>query len=151
ANPRCMTTFTSQLRSLDLGNDYIGTCPYAFLVHVLAMHNEFIVRNYERAAARLVAAVADADGQNAFKAAAQRFYDFHKREYADYHRYRADNVFRYDTEQAVFEALEVRRGIAKRVEDVERTVANMEKLTRDYEERQRKADAELFGWILGVF
>ncbi len=151
ANPRCLTTFASQLRSLDLGNDYIGTCPYAFLIHVLAMHNEFIVRNYERQADKLVREVAPADRRTAFAKAAKAFHDFHKNEYASYYRYRARNIFRYDTEQDVFKALEDRRGIEKRAAEVERSVANAEKFTHDLEARKRQEDATLFAWLAGVF
>ncbi len=152
ANPRAFITFASKLRSLYLGNDYIGTCPYAFLIHVLAMHNEYLVRNYEEAADDLVRQTSGAkDRRREFHAAAERFYAFRKVEYANYYRYRATNVFRYDTEQEVFERLEERRGIQARVDDVERTFANVENFTRDLESRQRQFDTTLFAWIGGVF
>lgn len=37
-----------------MGNDYIGTCPYAFLIHVLSLHNEFLARESERITAEAV-------------------------------------------------------------------------------------------------
>ena len=33
-----MITYVPKSRSLETGNDYIGACPYAFLIHALALH-----------------------------------------------------------------------------------------------------------------
>ena len=152
ANPRAFITYASKLRSLYMGNDYIGSCPYAFLIHVLAMHNEYMVRNYEKAAADLVRQTSGArHKRREFHFAAERFHAFRKVEYANYYRFRASNVFRYDTEQKVFDKLEDRRGTKARVEDVERTFANVENFTRDLESRQRQFDTTLFAWVGGVF
>ncbi|AMK20486.1 MULTISPECIES: hypothetical protein [Sphingobium] len=49
ANPRSMITYVPRSRTLEVGNDFIGTCPYAFLIHVLSMHNEALTRSQERA------------------------------------------------------------------------------------------------------
>ncbi|WP_453977056.1 hypothetical protein [Brevundimonas sp. Marseille-Q4549] len=48
ANHRAMITYVPKSRSLETGNDYIGACPYAFLIHVLALHNEFLARSHEQ-------------------------------------------------------------------------------------------------------
>lgn len=48
ANHRAMITYVPKSRSLDAGNDYIGACPYAFLIHALALHNEFLARGHEQ-------------------------------------------------------------------------------------------------------
>ncbi|MGV9010677.1 hypothetical protein [Brevundimonas sp.] len=47
ANHRAMITYVPRSRSLETGNDYIGACPYAFLIHSLALHNEFLARSHE--------------------------------------------------------------------------------------------------------
>lgn len=47
ANHRAMITYVPRSRSLETGNDYIGACPYAFLIHALALHNEFLARGHE--------------------------------------------------------------------------------------------------------
>src|SRR5262249_1948374 len=46
ANARCLYQVVSESRSLDVGADHIGTCPYIFLVHLTSMHNEFLIRQY---------------------------------------------------------------------------------------------------------
>jgi hypothetical protein len=152
ANPRAFISYVSKLRSLYHGNDYVGTCPYAFLIHVLAMHNEYMVRNYEEAADELVRETSGARLKRSdFHAAARRFHTFRKVDYANYYRFRANNVFRYDTEQEVFKKLEERRGTQARVDDVARTVGNVESFTADRESRERQFDATFFAWIGGVF
>ncbi|WGM32251.1 hypothetical protein KKHFBJBL_02502 [Brevundimonas sp. NIBR11] len=48
ANHRAMITYVRRSRSLETGNDYIGACPYAFLIHATALHNEFLARDHEQ-------------------------------------------------------------------------------------------------------
>ncbi|MFC5345272.1 hypothetical protein ACETK8_04250 [Brevundimonas staleyi] len=43
-----MITYVRKSRSLETGNDYIGACPYAFLIHATALHNEFLARDHEQ-------------------------------------------------------------------------------------------------------
>jgi hypothetical protein len=47
ANHRAMISYVPKSRSLETGNDYIGTCPYAFLIHAMSLHNEFLAREHE--------------------------------------------------------------------------------------------------------
>lgn len=47
ANHRAMISYVPRSRSLETGNDYIGTCPYAFLIHAMSLHNEFLAREHE--------------------------------------------------------------------------------------------------------
>lgn len=143
ANPRTLISYVKRSRSLETGNDWIGTCPYAFLIHVMALHNEYFVRAYEHDAEALVNAVHDADERGELQQATQKFYDFRKRQFSNYMRYRYQNVFRYDTEKDAFAEMERIRGVAKNVSYLEALVSGVEKQTHDLEERLKEAAKEL--------
>lgn len=127
ANPRSMITYVPRSRTLEVGNDFIGTCPYAFLIHALSMHNEALTRAQEKATFKaigeIVGKIGDAEmsiaqRDNAAAAASLRdaekainrtrmdaFFKF------DQHRYA--NPFRYDTERDVFDEMEQLRGTSR--------------------------------------
>ncbi|MEZ5954972.1 MAG: hypothetical protein R3C13_11790 [Hyphomonas sp.] len=149
ANPRAMITYVQSSRSLETANDYIGTCPYAFLIHILSMHNEFLTREYEDAALQLVSDVR-ADNASSLREAARHFYDFRTGPYEAYYRDRYMNIFRYDTEGDVFEKMTQLRGIARRNDYVERLVSNVESQTRDREARMSKRDESAMSVLLGA-
>ncbi|MCA8897354.1 MAG: hypothetical protein KDA39_01390 [Hyphomonas sp.] len=149
ANPRAMITYVQSSRSLETANDYIGTCPYAFLIHILSMHNEFLTREYEDAALQLVSDVR-ADSASSLREAARHFYDFRTGPYEAYYRDRYMNIFRYDTEGDVFEKMTQLRGIARRNDYVERLVSNVESQTRDREARMSKRDESAMSVLLGA-
>ncbi|MCR6645470.1 MAG: hypothetical protein NVV62_13675 [Terricaulis sp.] len=155
-------------RSLETGNDWIGTCPYAFLIHTLALHNEYFVRAYEYEAEALVNNVQSADERGELREAAEKFYAFRKRQFSNYMRFRYQNVFRYDTEKDAFAEVERIRGVAKNVSYLEALVSGVEKQTHDLEERlkeqakeeahdareleekHRRYDAERLTYLLGL-
>jgi hypothetical protein len=150
ANPRSLFQFVGQSRSLNIGNDYIGTCPYEFLVHVASAHNEFLIRAVETDVSKLRKAVVDRVGGESVdsadcKAAATFFYEFRTGTLAHYARYRYENVFRYDSEGDCFKALERVRGIERKTKYLNEIVDNLERTTRDLEERQREKQADALG------
>ncbi|HRE43508.1 MAG TPA: hypothetical protein PKY87_06005 [Terricaulis sp.] len=168
ANPRTLITYVKRSRSLETGNDWIGTCPYAFLIHTLALHNEYFVRAYEYEAEALVNNVQSADERGELREAAEKFYAFRKRQFSNYMRFRYQNVFRYDTEKDAFAEVERIRGVAKNVSYLEALVSGVEKQTHDLEERlkekakedahdareveekHRRYDAERLTYLLGL-
>lgn len=168
ANPRTLITYVKRSRSLETGNDWIGACPYAFLIHTLALHNEYFVRAYEYEAEALVNNVQSADERGELRQAAEKFYAFRKRQFSNYMRFRYQNVFRYDTEKDAFAEVERIRGVAKNVSYLEALVSGVEKQTHDLEERlkeqakeeahdareaeekQRRYDAERLTYLLGL-
>ncbi|KCZ58896.1 hypothetical protein [Hyphomonas chukchiensis] len=150
ANPRALVTFVKRSRSLDTGNDYIGTCPYAFLIHVAALHNEYLARQYEMSTFSLIKDVQKLNSKRRLKKAADTFYRFRTGPFANYGRFRYRNIFRYDTEGDVFEALDKRRGTVRRDEYLEGLVANMESQTRDLEARITKEDEGRVNLALGA-
>lgn len=150
ANPRALITYVEKARSLEAANDYIGTCPYAFMIHVVSMHNEFMTREYEAAAFKLIGEVERLGSKGRLKRAAEAFYAFRTGDYANYYRDRYMNVFRYDTESEVFEKMTQLRGIGRRNDYIERLISNMESQTRDREARLAKNDETAMNLLLGA-
>ncbi|MEZ4386943.1 MAG: hypothetical protein R3D98_05095 [Candidatus Krumholzibacteriia bacterium] len=138
ANPRALMTFVARSRSLETGNDWIGTCPYAFLIHAFAMHNEFFVRKYQKHANTLLDDVRRDDEAGRLRQATEQFYAFRLTQFGEYQRHRYVNVFRYDTEKDVFAAVEARRGIERNVVSIETLIDDVEKQTQDREARLAK-------------
>lgn len=159
ANHRAMITYVPKSRSLEIGNDYIGACPYAFLIHALALHNEFLARGHEqktmaridriealvdeRAAADdiRIKALADAeplDGEDRLSQAEFAINQAKLAEFAQYERFRHANPFRYDTERDVFEKLEELRGVSRKNEALSLAVASLEDHASDLSRRQQR-------------
>ncbi len=154
ASQRSITQFVPSSRSLKTGNDFIGTCPYVFLVHVLAMHNEFLVRDYERQTEALTLDIERFNANSRLGRAADRFYAFRTGDYTKYQKHKYANVFRYDTERDLFEAVEARRGTHRKDEYLNSIVTNLEAQTRDLEGRLRSKVDRQFSLLLaavGVF
>lgn len=164
ANHRAMITYVPKSRSLETGNDYIGTCPYAFLIHVLALHNEFLAREHEvKSMARIERIewlVADQDERIPMSAEALALEQSEKlnsndlfdraemainhvklAEYREYERFRYANPFRYDTERDVFAKLESLRGTQRKKEALALAVASLEDHASDLQ-RRHQANAD---------
>lgn len=158
ANPRCLITYVQRSRTLEVGNDFIGTCPYAFLIHVLAMHNERLTRDQEKLAFAVVEKVNDTlRAAEADKAAggamvgklihqAEEWINWYRMaafEHFDRHRY--FNPFRYDTERDVFDALEQLRGTSRLIAALDKAFAALDESTRDLERVRAEAEADQEG------
>ncbi|WP_260580843.1 hypothetical protein [Sphingopyxis sp. PET50] len=164
ANHRAMITYVPKSRSLETGNDYIGTCPYAFLIHAMSLHNEFLARGHEaKSMARIeriewlitaekdrlplggAASVLDADeslsGEDDYDRAEIAINQAKLAEYRDYERFRYANPFRYDTERDVFAKLEELRGIKRKKDALALAVASLEDHANDLR-RRHQADAD---------
>ncbi len=150
ASQRSIIQFVPGSRSLNTGNDFIGTCPYVFLVHVLAMHNEFLVRDYERQTEALTLDIERYNETSRLSRAADRFYAFRTGDYTKYQKHKYANVFRYDTERDLFEAVEARRGTHRKDAYLDTIVTNLEAQTRDLEGRLRSKVDRQFSLLLGA-
>ncbi len=150
ANSRALITFVEKARSLEAANDFIGTCPYAFMIHVVSMHNEFMTREYEGSAFSLIRDVETLGNQGKLKRAAGKFYAFRTGDYAAYYRDRYTNIFRYDTERDVFDSMMQLRGIERRNDYIEKLISNLESQTHDREERIKQDDEKLLTAGLGA-
>lgn len=150
ANPRALITFVEKARSLEAANDFIGTCPYAFMIHAVSMHNEFMTREYERSAFELIGDVETLGNKGKLKRAAGKFYAFRTGDYAAYYRDRYTNIFRYDTERDVFDSMMQLRGIERRNDYIEKLISNLESQTHDREARIKQDDEKLLTAGLGA-
>lgn len=159
ANHRSIITYASKSRSLEVGNDYISTCPYAFMLHVLSMHNEFLARDFGKfAAEELLAIESDLEQPSSMaglKAIGQRINALKIARFRDYEQHRYVNVFRYDTERDVFAELDQLRGVNRKDAALEMAIASLEDHAADLdshrsEERERNigAIAFVFGTIV---
>ncbi len=161
ANHRAMITYVPKSRSLETGNDYIGACPYAFLIHALALHNEFLARAHERKTmTRIERIQAMAASQPLPKTDLMRALQereplsgnrFDKSETAinqarlatfdQYERFRHDNPFRYETERTVFATLEDLRGISRKQASMTLAIDSLEDYATDLQRmNQQKID-----------
>ncbi len=154
ANGRSLSQVVSHSRSLEVGGDYIGTCPYVFLVHLMALHNEFLVRKYERETSAiqdrlsspdltrygsldaLLARQEDTDTRE-LKKATQPFYAFRYQAFTVYKRHLYANTFRYDTERHLFDELEQIRSTGPRLAFCDRILEGLDKTIEDIEEDKR--------------
>ncbi len=126
ATPRILFEMVGRSRSLDqAGRTWLGTCPYLFLVHVTAMQNEGIVRNYEDRVTALIvrlealgisAAGFDlgANSRMQLREAFEEIKKFRLQTFEHVHKHLSFNVFRYETEKTFFRRLEELRGTASR-------------------------------------
>ena len=160
ANPRSMITYVKRSRTLEVGNDWIGTCPYAFLIHALAMHNEALTRAQEKDTFGTIGRIRDRIAAREFEEAEKTINAIRIAAFEVYERHRYHNPFRYDTERDVFESLDQLRGTSRRRQAYEMGLASLEEqnrdLTRELEQIEDKAQrrrefglAILFG-LLGV-
>lgn len=131
-------------RSLEVGRGWIGTCPYLFLVHLMTMHNESLVRRYEGMVRALIGQLerdgllhADAvDSGRAYSThvadeAFEAFRRFRLDTFNHIARHRYFNVLRYDTEREFYESIETVRGINQREEYWARVVGELEQTVDD--------------------
>jgi hypothetical protein len=128
ATPSVLIEVVSTSRSLDgAGRHWIGTCPYIFLVHMTAFHNESLVLAYEDNVSRLVGHLQARGLRSDADAASERFEpvlkhafecirDFRLVTFEQVHKHYSFNVFRYPTEQQFFASIEGVRGVAPRRE-----------------------------------
>lgn len=149
ANHRAMITYVRSSRSLEIGNDYIGTCPYAFLIHVLALHNEFLGRAHEMANLASIRAIENHIENRLFDQAEQMINEIKLDEFRAFERYRYANPFRYDTEREVFEKLEDLRGVSRKKNAIAAAVRNLEDHAADLQRRQEKSRDIRLNVLLG--
>lgn len=149
ANPRSLITYVSRSRSLEVGNDFIGTCPYAFLIHALAMHNEALSRAQEESTFKSINAIAGeircAEGEGpkpreCYEKAEEMINRVRLDAFEIYERHRYINPFRYDTERSVFEELEKLRGTSRLKLAYKGALAALEEQTRDLARIQREME-----------
>ncbi|MGV3578100.1 hypothetical protein [Brevundimonas sp.] len=163
ANHRAMITYVPKSRSLEIGNDYIGACPYAFLIHALALHNEYLARGHEtKTLARIRRIQCMIDGRPFPKdddeierlqdleplvkgahlqQAEAAINDAKIARFERYEKFRHDNPFRYDTERSVFAKLEQLRGINRKEGALSSAIESLDEYASDLQtQHQQRTD-----------
>jgi hypothetical protein len=156
ANSRSLFEVVENSRSLAAGAPYIGICPYLFLIHLMALHNEFVILRYEKETKEIQDAFDSQDLQPLFRSGGasaetlekinevtSRFYAFRYRAFTVFTRHLYDNVFRYDTERDIFAELLRIRGITGRFERCRSIVEGLDKTMQDLEEDKRYHDENI--------
>lgn len=140
----------SSSRSLDVGRDYIGNCPYLFLVHIMALHNEQLTAMFEKDVVELFDKLESSglgggmhkniSTQSMLKLL-QEFRRFKVKAFSEIHKHLYTNVFRYDTERIFYTSIENIRGTSSRrqywseiIEKIEATLHSIK------DEGERKSD-----------
>lgn len=152
ATASSMYEIVKRSRSLGVGTSWIGTCPYLFLVHITAMHNEWLVQKYEKSVDDVVRSIEKSlEAQSKSMGQDWTILDeildemntFKLRTFKDVHKHYSFNIFRYDTERAFFQELEQARGTPQRwqywnrvLEQLKDTIASQRDQMRDGEDRR---------------
>ena len=175
ANGRALYQVVEASRSLEVGRKAIGTCPYIFFVHLMALHNEMITRRYERRSDQLLAELDDGDqplarvlepdgkGRAArdraelIQALSEKVDRFRHQAFALYKRYFYSNAFRYDTERDVFKSVSKIRGINNRmaycddvVRGINETAQVLETKARYQQQHREKESKKHLDILLGL-
>jgi hypothetical protein len=114
----------SSSRSLEKGSQYIGTCPYLFLVHVTVFHDESLVRRFANSVRKLTKRIGKKTEKfSNFDASIDKLDKivsiFHKGRFGifgEVERYRHINTFLYSTEQSFYKAISDYRYIEGRLQ-----------------------------------
>lgn len=144
ANPRSLITYVPRSRTLEVGNDHILTCPYAFLIHVLAMNNEYLTRQKEKRAFDVIDWVSGqlrTERATDYAAIEQAINRLRIDSFEHFDRHRYANPFRYDTERDVFDELERLRGTSRLEIAYKEALHALEEQTKDLERLQARAAA----------
>jgi hypothetical protein len=160
ATPSVMYEVVSRSRSLKSGQPWIGTCPYIFLVHMTAFHNESLVLRYENNVSGLVEHLqaqglrSDADAASdqfepVLKHAFECIRDFRLVTFEQVHKHYSFNVFRYETEQTFFREIEKVRGVVQRREYWDKVLEHLTE-TVDGLKEDREARFERNVAVLGA-
>jgi hypothetical protein len=162
ATPASLYEVVSQSRSLKAGRGWIGTCPYLFLVHLMTLHNEDLVRRYEQQVRGLIdhlekvrlLGLGDRLGRwrHGWRSGEtfDRFRRFRLSAFEEVQRHRYFNVLRYDTERAFYESIEEVRGIRQREQYWAGVVADLETTVDDLRDAQQRHDDRRRNDFLGA-
>jgi GNAT superfamily N-acetyltransferase len=165
ATQTAMFELVARSRSLDRGGRrWIGTCPYVFLVHLQAMHNEVLVRQYEVHVSRLMRYLEDAgfrpdpplpprEFTRVLEMAFESLKDFRLRSFSEVHKHYAFGGFRYETERGFFQALEHMRGTEQRRAYWEQVLQHLTDTVDSLREDRRsrfETKIAIFGGVLAV-
>lgn len=139
-NDHSIYEFVPSLRSLDSANDYIGTCPYLFFVHMMALHNEALLKDFESRMEELLEMVEckNIEDDNDNKTMVRSFDLARHNILRNIEKYKHMNMLRYDTEQEFYQAISHVRGLQERQDYWEKLLNKIETKVSDVRERLRQ-------------
>jgi len=158
ANPRCLYEVVSSSRSLEQGGrDWLGTCPYLLLVHIMAFHNETLVLQFEKKVSEIINALEKQGFQvetisslssrkirkliNIFRES--RLFIFQK-----VYKHMYSNVLRYQTEQEFYSAVEKIRGTHGKLEYWKDILEKLEEVIDEIYQDVRLSKEDRFNTII---
>lgn len=152
SNQNSIYEVVSKSRSLDFGKDWIGTCPYLFLVHIMTFHNESLIVELEKKMIETVRGLKDLGLMtDAFidKSTADhrqkilnQFRSFKLWLFSNVYMHLYFNSFRYDTERDFYVAISNVRGIQPRQQYWEEIVSKLQNTINDIDEQKRQDDGD---------
>jgi hypothetical protein len=134
----------SASRSLDRGGDYIGLCPYLFLVHLTLFYEESLVKRFEGLARKLAEQIEQLS-LDFDKASPEELHkivtNFNKgrlKIFDEVARYLHINTFLYGTEQAFYKAVSADRYLEGRLERWDRFIQELSNVVSGAHELARQ-------------
>ncbi len=149
ANTNALITLYGQSRTFEFGRDWIGACPYSFLLHCQALHNEFLMNAFETSSDAVIREVRRLITQERL-GATELLNLFRIGDHADYVEARRRNTFRFDSEADAFGAIERIRGLQRRESYLEETIDSLEHQTGVFEERIQRGNERTVNYAVGA-
>lgn len=127
---RSVVRFYQQSRSFERMQHFLGGDPYFYLTVLAASYNEYLTNRAAHDLSRLNPGVLiEASPLESTKAELAARYKI----FAAHLRPMIPNLFRYNTESALFDHIHERRGIAHRRETIEKELSRYETIAHDFE------------------
>jgi hypothetical protein len=127
---RSVVRFYQQSRSFDRMQHFLGGDPYFYLTVLAASYNEYLTNRAAHDLSRLNPGILiEASPLESTKAELTARYKI----FATRLRPMIPNLFRYNTEAALFDHIHERRGIAHRRETIEKELSRYETIAHDFE------------------
>lgn len=141
-------------RSLARGSDYIGICPYLFLVHLTVFHDESLVKRFEDSVRDLIIDIEErtTDFDKATPEELDEIvFTFNRGRFGifgEVERYLHINTFLYSTEQAFYKAISKDRYIEGRLNHWDRLLKELSSATTGAHELARQKTERRINKIL---
>jgi hypothetical protein len=127
---RSVVRFYQQSRSFERMQHFLGGDPYFYLTVLAASYNEYLINRAAHDLSRLNPGILiEASPLESTKAELAARYKI----FAAHLRPMIPNLFRYNTEAALFDHIHERRGIARRRETIEKELSRYETIAHDFE------------------
>jgi hypothetical protein len=160
-NDSCIYQFVSESRSLRSASKYIGTCPYLFYVHMMTLHDEALIVDYERIIKKILYKL-DELGWTSEKWKSlstnieqmnqiiESFDHARIRIFERIDKYRHMNILSYETERSFYLSIRKIRGFDERHMYWEQLINRLEAKISDVREKIKSESSEVLEKVLFV-